>query len=438
MQGWGGARVSGHELTGEDLERLTRDVALCRGLGRSYGDSSLPPSDHPVAANTTRADRILSFNPRRDAPDAGLLHAEAGLSLLDMNRVLMPLGWFTPVTPGTQFVTLGGMVAADVHGKNQHIAGNIGHHVTRLRIRVADGRILWCSPDQHSDLFEATIGGMGLTGHILEIAVQMEPISSPWIWQHTERIADIDRFEAALDRAARAWPMTVGWIDCVSGGRHLGRGILMCGRWAEPHEAPSAPPRPRLSPRMPFHLPSWAVSGPTVRAFNEVFYRKHWRPETTGVTSPEAFFYPLDFVRDWNRAYGRRGFTQWQGLIPRAARPGAARRLLEVLTRRGGASPLAVIKDCDIDGVGTLSFPGKGTTLALDIAMRDGTQALIDELNEALLAEGGRIYLAKDSLTRPEHFRAMEGKRLERFRAARDRWDPKRRFRSAQSERLGL
>ncbi|WP_428269833.1 FAD-binding oxidoreductase [Haliangium sp.] len=431
LAGWGGHSVAAHETLGEDLRALTDGAVISRGLGRSYGDSSLPPADRPEAVNTTRADRLLGFDPA-----TGRLRAEAGLSLLEMNRLLLPRGWFTPVTPGTQFVTLGGMVAADVHGKNQHVAGNIGHHVTRLEMRVADGRVLWCSPDENEDLFRATIGGMGLTGHILQVELTMVRIPSRWIWQVTERAVDIDAFEATLARAAREWPMTMGWIDCVSGGDALGRGVLIAGRWAEPHEAPAHPPRTLPRPRLPIDFPRWVLSPVTMRVFNELIYRKPWSAQA--VVDPKSFFYPLDAIRDWNRMYGKPGFTQWQGLIPRAAGKGAARRILEVLSRRGAASFLTVIKDCDRDGVGVLSFPGKGITIALDIPMRDNTQAVIDELNETLIDLGGRIYLAKDSLTRPEHFRAMEGPRLDEFERIRRRWDPHRRLRSAQSERLGL
>lgn len=430
LSGWGRQRVAATEAFSEDLVRATEGAVLSRGLGRSYGDSSLPPSARPLAVNTTLANRILAFD-----TESGLLRAEAGISLLELNRLFLPRNWFIYVTPGTQFVTLGGMVAADVHGKNQHIDGNIGHHVARLRLRVADGRVVECSPTDNEDLFRATIGGMGLTGHILEVELRMRRIPSPWIIQKSIRVDDIDAMQRTLEGAARQWPMTYGWIDCITRGRSMGRGIVRCGRWAEPDEAPAHAPKRRRGPSMPFDLPSWALSSLTMRCMNELIFRAQWKRESVGIVHPEAFFYPLDMIRDWNRMYGKRGFTQWHGFLPREAGPLSARRILEVLTRRGGASFLAVIKDCDIEGVGVLSFPGKGITIALDIPLRDDTQALIDELNEALLREKGRIYLAKDSLTRPAHFHAMEP-RLEEFDMIRDRWDPERRIRSAQSVRL--
>ncbi|MGB0680142.1 MAG: FAD-binding protein, partial [Polyangiales bacterium] len=211
LAGWGRLPQPGRERRGEDLRALSQDVALSRGLGRSYGDSSLPPADKPEALNTTLADRILAFDTQ-----TGRLRAEAGLTLLTMNEVLLPRGWFTPVSPGTQFVTVGGMIAADVHGKNHHVDGCFGEHVRWMKMRVASGDIVECTRQQHGDLFRATIGGMGLTGHILEAEFTLKRIPSPWIWQQTERVDNIDAFEQALADAAAKWPYTVGWIDCVS------------------------------------------------------------------------------------------------------------------------------------------------------------------------------------------------------------------------------
>ncbi|MCC6873315.1 MAG: FAD-binding oxidoreductase [Sandaracinaceae bacterium] len=430
VSGWGRIPVPGRELRSEDLERLTERAVLSRGLGRSYGDSALPPPGVSEVATTTLADRILSFDER-----SGLLRAESGLALKELNRLLLPRGWFVPVTPGTQFVTLGGMVGADVHGKEHHVRGCIGEHVRRLKMRVADGRVLWCSDDEHRDLFRATLGGMGLTGHVLEVELEMMAIRSPWIRQYSKRVDDIDQYIDALKDAAGRFPYTVGWIDCLSRGRNMGRGILMAGDWADPAEAPARYPAPRRHLTMPFVLPSFVLERPTVRAFNTAFYWRHLPREREAVVHWESFFYPLDMVLEWNRMYGARGFTQYQCVLPEQAGRGAARRVLEILTRRGGASFLCVIKDCGPEGRGMLSFPMKGISIALDIAVRDDTQALVDALNEQVIAEGGRIYLAKDTFTREEHFRAMEP-RLEAFLAVRRKWDPEQRLRSAQSVRL--
>lgn len=430
LAGWGNLPVPGVEVRSEDLRALTAGRVLSRGLGRAYGDSALPPPGELEVASTVLADRILALDEQ-----TGRIRAEAGLSIQTLNRLLIPRGLFPPVTPGTQFVTLGGAVAADVHGKNHHVAGCFGRHVHRLLMRVPDGRVLWCSADEHPDLFWATIGGMGLTGHVLEVEFTMERIPSPWIWGETLRASDISEYVRLLKESAADWPMTMGWIDCVSKGRKLGRGVLFRGRWASPSEAPDRPAEPFSRLTVPFMMPSWLLNPLTVRVFNAGYYYKpihatkpvHW----------ESFFYPLDAFRHWNRGYGRKGFTQYQCVLPDEAGPEAARRFLEVLTSTpGGTSFLCVIKDCGPQSQATLSFPMRGISIALDIPVREDTQALVDRLNEATIAEGGRIYLAKDAFTRADHFRAMEGERYDRFVAVRDRWDPERRMRSAQSVRL--
>lgn len=432
ISGWGRIGVLGEEAFSEDLEALTKGAVLSRGLGRSYGDSALPPADEPRVATTTRANRILGFDPA-----SLVLSGQAGVSIEQLNRELLPRGVFVPVTPGTQFVTLGGAVAADVHGKNHHVAGCFGSHVRRLRMRLASGDIVTATPDgPERDLFWATVGGMGLFGHILEVDVAMQRVPSSWIRQRTDRVDDIDQFIDVLKERAETHPYTVGWIDCLSSGRSLGRGTMISGDWAQPREAPTHRAEPMAAFTFPFELPDWALSRASVRAFNALNHWRHLPRTIERVVHWESFFYPLDRIREWNRMYGRRGFTQYQCVLPEAAGRGAARRLLELLSARGGASFLCVIKDCGEAGRGLLSFPMRGISVALDIARRDDTESLVDSLNELVLAEGGRIYLAKDQFTRPEHFRAMEGARFDRFIEARDRWDPDRRIRSAQSVRL--
>jgi FAD/FMN-containing dehydrogenase len=430
IRGWGRVAALGRELRSDDLERATQGAVLSRGLGRSYGDSSLPASAEGTVVTTTLADRLLSFDERTN-----VLRAEAGTSLLALNRVFLPRNVFVPVTPGTQFVTLGGMVASDVHGKDHHVHGTIGGHVRSLKMRVADGRIVTCSREESPDLFAATIGGMGLTGHILEVELSMRRIPSPWIHQTSRRVDDIDAFLDALEDGAKRWPYTVGWIDCLTRGRHMGRGILMAGDWAPAGEAPSRFPHPHPRVSMPFDLPSWTLGRTSVAAFNEAFYWKHLARERSGLVHWETFFYPLDAIGDWNRMYGKRGFTQYQCVLPDSAGRDAARRVLEILTQRGGASFLCVIKDCGPEGEGILSFPRSGISIALDIPIRDHTQELVDALNEQVLREGGRIYLTKDQFTRREHFQAMEP-RLGRFQEIRRKWDPEGRIKSAQSVRL--
>jgi FAD/FMN-containing dehydrogenase len=427
IAGWGGVSVDAQELLSEDLPGIAREAVLSRGLGRSYGDSSLPPPGRTVA-NSTLADRILSFE-----EETGVLRAEAGFSLVALNRLFLPRGFFAPISSGTQFVTLGGLVAADVHGKNHHRDGTFGAHTLSLLLQTASGRVLSCSREAEGDLFRATLGGMGLTGHVLEVTCRLARVPSPWIVAEAVRIPDVEAFIGALKESGKSWPHTMGWIDCLSSGKRLGRGILMRGRWAEPGEAPATFPHQGLRPSVPFQLPGFVLSRWSVRVFNELYYALPRKGR--GVVEPWSFFYPLDAIGSWNRLYGRRGFTQYQCVLPEGAGPGAARRLLGLLASRGGASMLCVIKDCGPEGEGLLSFPRPGISIALDLPLRDTTQGLVDALNEEVIAHGGRVYLAKDQLTRREHFEAMEP-RLPAFRAVRQRWDPEGRIRSAQSVRL--
>ncbi|MEP7053070.1 MAG: FAD-binding oxidoreductase [Pseudomonadota bacterium] len=430
LAGWGRLAAPGRETLSENLEQATAGAALSRGLGRSYGDSSLPANPADKVVGTRLANRILSFD-----ENSGVLRAEAGLSLAEMNRLFIPRGWFTPVTPGTKFVTLGGMVASDVHGKNHHVDGCFGAHVRSLRLRLADGSVVTCSPTQDADLFYGTIGGMGLLGHVLEVECQLKRISSPWVWMESERVGGVDEFLGALQRAAHSFPMSMGWIDCLSRGRSMGRGIMMAGRWATPAEAPQAPPVEAKKITFPIVLPNIALNPVTASLFNTAVYWKHLRRRAAGIVAPDSFFYPLDAILEWNRAYGSRGFTQYQCVIPRASGTPAVREFMQLLTKLGGASPLCVIKDCGPEGKGTLSFPLEGTSIAIDMAVSADLQRIIDNLNEFVIAAKGRIYLTKDRFTRAEHFAAMEP-RLPAFLALREKWDPERRLRSAQSQRL--
>jgi FAD/FMN-containing dehydrogenase len=431
LSGWGRVPVvEGHEIRSEHLAAITVDVPLTRGLGRAYGDAALPaPADRTVAGSTL-ADRILGFD-----PETGILRAEAGFTLDQLYRVFLRRGWYTPVSPGTRFVTIGGMVAADVHGKNHHRDGCVGEHVRDITMRVADGRILTCSREVEPDLFRATLGGMGLTGHILELSLQLVRVPSPWIYQETERVPNIDAFVDRLRASARMWPMTVGWIDGLARGGDLGRGVLLCGRWAEPHEARGAFPKLRRSIALPLDLPGGVLSSRSVRLFNAAYYRRYPAHRTQSIVSPESFLYPLDAIGEWNRLYGRRGFVQYQCVLPESGGHAAVRAFMEVVARQGRASFLSVIKDCGPEGIGTLSFPMQGISIALDLPFDGVTPSLVNEMNRVVIEHGGRIYLAKDALTRPEDFNAMEP-RLARFLDVRRTWDPDGRIRSAQSVRL--
>ena len=420
------------EIALENLRPVARRARISCGLRRSYGDAALPAAPTDLVCNTTRADRFLAMD-----CTTGILRAEAGVSLRQLNLVLLPRGWFVPVTPGTQNVTLGGMTAADVHGKNHHVAGCFGEHVRAITLMVADGSLVQCSPTVEPELFWATVGGMGLTGHILEVEVQMHPVAHPWIYGESERVENIDSMIAGLSTAASQWPMTVGWIDSLATGDSLGRGILMKGRWATDSDMPPArQPRLRQTRSVPLTFPNMALARWNMQLFNTLYFHKHPQQRRAGLQPWERFFYPLDGLENWNRIYGRRGFTQYQCVFPRHADTSAMRGFLELFAREGGMSFLSVIKDCGPEGRGMLSFPTAGMSIALDFPVQGNrTQRLVDRLNEYVIAHSGRIYLAKDAFTRPEHFLAMDN-RLDSFLDIRNRWDPHGRIRSALSVRL--
>ena len=414
-----------------DLEAAGADAVLTRGLGRSYGDASLPDREGARVLATRRADALLHFDPA-----TGVLRAEAGFSLRALNGIFPPRCWAAPVSPGTQYVTLGGMVAADVHGKNHWGAGCFGEHVRALRMRVADGRVLEVSARREPELFLATLGGLGLTGHILEVELQLARVPSFWIWRRSERAGSLEALLDGLAAARDEWPFTVAWFDTTAAGSRLGRGILSCGRYAEADEAPVEPPRlgERLS--VPWDLPGWLVGPASIRAFNALYWAAHGAGVKEGVVHPQPFFYPLDAVRNWNRLYGKRGMVQYQCVIPFESARTGVRRLLERVSAAGSASPVSVLKELGAQGRGLLSFPAPGITVALDLPYRRGhTESLVDALGELVIELGGRIYLAKDALTRREHYARMDP-RLPHWNSVREKWDPERRLASALSRRL--
>ena len=407
------------------------DSLIARGCGRSYGDSSLNP-DLTVA--TGAMDRLIAFD-----SDIGLLTCEAGLCLVDLIDILLPRGWLSPVTPGTRFVTVGGMIAADVHGKNHHGEGSFCDHLDWLELALPDGRVERCSATLNADLFAATCGGMGLTGIVLRAAFRMKRVGTARMRQRTIRArnleAAIDAFEASLE-----WTYSVAWVDCLSTGADLGRSLIFLGEHASPDELPadcrSEPfrrPRRKLR-KVPIDAPSFALGPLSVRLFNNVYYRAH-RPGD-GLVDLEPYFYPLDAVGDWNRIYGRRGFVQYQCVLPMAtSRPGMT-RLLEAISAAGAGSFLAVLKRMGAQSFGLLSFPMPGYTLALDFPVNERNLALLERLDAIVSECGGRLYLAKDARAAAAAFQAGYP-RLAEFRDVRRRWGLGK-FSSLQSKRLGL
>jgi decaprenylphospho-beta-D-ribofuranose 2-oxidase len=433
ISGWGNyprteARLSAFCSLAELRTLLAGDTPLIgRGLGRSYGDSALAPT----LLSTACWNRLRSFD-----ADSGLLVGEAGVSLDDIIRVFMPRGWFPPVTPGTRFVTLGGALASDVHGKNHHCDGAFSAHVAWCRLMLADGSIVRCSAQENPELFRATVGGMGLTGIILEVALRLRRIESAWIRQHTRRLPDLSSVMQAFEEANDA-SYSVAWIDCLQQGGSLGRSVLMTGEHA-PATAIAGLGQPR-APRalgVPCNLPGWTLNGLSVRAFNALYYRRAPR-ERTELADIYRFFYPLDAIHHWNRIYGRRGFVQYQLVLPPEQGRAGLPAILEAVAAAGQGCFLAVLKRMGPAGAGYLGFPREGWTLAMDFPARPGTFRLLDRLDRMVLECGGRLYLTKDARMPREVFEAGYPE-LDKFLAVKREVDPHNRFASLQSQRLGL
>lgn len=403
---WGrvhrGRHLVAEPVTRDEVGSAVRETAaaggssLAHGLGRSYGDSGLNLGGGLV--RTTGLDRLIAFD-----RETGVLCADAGVSLDAVLRVAVPAGWFVPVTPGTKFVTLGGAVANDVHGKNHHLAGSFGRHVARFGLWRSDRGALDCSAEENADLFALTIGGLGLTGVITWVELQLERIASSMLDVENLPFDDLDAFFSLSERS-ESWPFTVAWVDTLARGAGLGRGIFSRGRWAptgglEPH-------RPG-GPRMPVTPPGGLLNSLTVGAFNRL-YRARPGARFHGRQHYDPFFYPLDRLREWNRMYGPRGFYQWQCAVPVATMREATRTLLDTVAASGDASFLAVLKTFgDVPSPGVLSFPMPGATLAMDFANRGpDTLSLLARLDRVVAEAGGRLYPAKDGRLPQAMFRA--------------------------------
>ncbi|AKU89942.1 FAD-binding oxidoreductase [Vulgatibacter incomptus] len=369
---------------------------LPHGLGRSYGDSCL--NDGGALLATRGLSRLISFDRA-----GGVIRCEAGVSLSEILDLVVPAGWFLPVTPGTKFVTVGGAIANDVHGKNHVADGTFGRFVRSLELLRSDGTRLVCSPEQNAEWFQATIGGLGLTGLVTWAEFQLRPIHNPFIEAQTVRFGGLDEFFSLNDESERDYVYTVAWIDILATGKHLGRGIYHRGNHAAPF--PDGPP-PVRRPRkltVPFDFPGFLVNPLTVRAFNFAYYNQQLRKVKSANTEFEPFFYPLDKVLRWNRVYGRRGFLQWQCVVP----PEAARPILAEIARSREGSPLVVFKTFGSKASpGLLSFPRPGATLAIDFRNRgEKVFALLDRLDALVRESGGAIYPAKDARMSGETFR---------------------------------
>ena len=408
---------------------------IARGQGRSYGDSAL--GAHIIS--TESMDHFLEFNPQ-----TGILSCEAGVTLAQILQVTVPQGWFLQVTPGTKFVSVGGAIASDVHGKNHHHHGSFSTSVCSLQLLTTQGSLIACSATQNADIFHATCGGMGLTGIIVSATIQLLKIDSSWIAQRTLKTQSLAETLEQFENTQSA-TYSVAWIDCLAKGEHLGRSLIMLGehatqsqlsaggisysqRW-QTHQAG------KLS--MPFALPNFVLNRWSIKAFNELYYRRVRQADSHNLLHYDPYFYPLDGIHHWNRMYGAEGFLQYQFVIPFSAGLAGLQRILTTISQSQKGSFLAVLKVFGEGNDNYLSFPVAGYTLALDFKIDHQIWALLDRLDQMVLEMSGRLYLAKDARMSAQTFH-QSYPNLDQFIQVREQLGAHTHFHSAQSMRLGL
>lgn len=411
------------EIVGDSGELITR------GLGRSYGDSSLGDT----VASPFGYDRVTAFDEK-----SGAVTCEAGISLEEILTIFVPRGWFLPVTPGTKFVTLGGAIAADVHGKNHHKAGCFSRHVLSMDVMLADGTVTACSPEKNGELFDATCGGMGLTGVIVRATIKLGKIETAYIKQQTLKAKNLGELMEFFEEASDT-TYTVAWVDCLAKkDGDIGRSVLMKGEHAAADDIgtknPLSPPEKRKI-AVPFNLPGFSLNRYTVKIFNSVYYGMA-RHGKTSVLDYDSFFYPLDGIHNWNRIYGRKGFMQYQFVLPKETSLDGLKKVLKKTADTGMGSFLAVLKLLGPQER-LISFPMEGYTLALDFPMTKNLFGFLDELDDIVLDYGGRLYLAKDARMSSDMFKKSY-KNSDRFIQYKHSVDKKGKFQSLQSKRLGI
>lgn len=433
LSGWGRfptaecRAVTARETAAVEAILAQSPSLIARGNGRAYGDAAM---NRDATLLMRGCDRFLAFD-----AENGVIECEAGVLLADILDLVVAHGWFPGVVPGTKFVSVGGLIAADVHGKNHHVSGSFGHYVDSFRLALPGGDVLTCSRSENSELFFATLGGMGLTGVILSARLRLHKIQSDEIEETVVRAASLDALMALFEQHNAA-TYSVAWIDCLSQGSAFGRGVLMLGEHADKGATGRRTAKPakrgaRLS--IPVELPLSPLNRWSIRLFNELYYA--FQKPRSGRTHYDRFFFPLDSIENWNRIYGRRGFVQYQCVIGEDA-PRALRRILDIVRQMGTASFLAVLKKLGT-GQKFLSFPREGYTITLDFPVRRDTMSGLAKLDEVVADHGGRIYLAKDARA-PRELIERGYPEIGAFRDLRRKIDPDRKIRSLLADRLEL
>lgn len=400
---WGNFPVVEKEMRSEDSFKnikefvLNHNEVIARGNGRCYGDASLGES----IFSTKKLNKFISFDRLN-----GIIECESGVLLSDVLEISVPQGYFLYVTPGTKFVSIGGAIASDVHGKNHHAEGCFSEYVLEFKLMIENGEIITCSREENADKFWATIGGMGLTGIILTAKFKLKNIESAYIRQESIKADNLDEIFKLFEES-ESWTYTVAWIDCLQKGKNIGRSILMRGEHAFQHELPqnmSKTPlrlKKKLQPTIPFYFPGFVLNALTVKIFNWLYYKKQSKKKVKNFIDYETFFYPLDAINEWNKIYGKSGFIQYQMVIPKEAGKEGMKRILETIAKSGNGSFLAVLKLFGKHNPEAYnSFPVEGYTLALDFKVNSKLKKLVDQLDSIVQEFGGRIYLTKDSMSR--------------------------------------
>ncbi|AZA56726.1 FAD-binding oxidoreductase [Chryseobacterium shandongense] len=400
---WGNYPIVEKEMRSEDSFRkikefvLTHNEVIARGNGRCYGDASL--GEHIFS--TKKLNKFISFDRLN-----GIIECESGVLLSDILEIAVPQGYFLYVTPGTKFVSVGGAIASDVHGKNHHSEGCFSEYVIEFKLMIENGDIITCSREVNSEKFWATIGGMGLTGIILTAKFSLKNIQTAYIRQESIKADNLDEIFRLFEES-ESWTYSVAWIDCLQKGKNIGRSILMRGEHAFQHELPQKlkeqPLRlkEKFEPKVPFYFPGFVLNALTVKIFNYFYFKKQSKKEVKDFIDYETFFYPLDFVKDWNKIYGKSGFIQYQMMIPKEKGREGMRKILETIANSGNGSFLAVLKLYGKENPQAYnSFPFEGYSLALDFKVNAKLRKLIDRLDDIVEEYNGKIYRTKDSMSR--------------------------------------
>ncbi len=439
ISGWGHYPVQEGYVYRPETERDVRDLLLSGkqrnyipyGLGRSYGDTPLNENEGIVL--THQLNRFISFD-----KGSGILLCEGGVTLADIIETFLPRGFFLPVTPGTKYVTVAGAIANDVHGKNHHVDGTFSNFVIQFDLLVASGELVTCSREENTDLFWATIGGIGLTGIIVTAAFRLIKVDTAFYNVRHMKAPNIDAALRLFSDSDKAFQYSVAWIDCLSRGKSLGRSVLMQANHAMLADIKQKQPleiKEKLKLGIPFNLPAFTLNNMSITVFNHFYYHIH--KNVNKLVDYDSFFYPLDSILNWNRLYGKKGFVQYQAVFPKEGIQGIV-QMLERLSSAKRTSFLAVLKSSGEQGEGLLSFPTKGYTLAVDIPIKDESLfPFLQDLNDLVVKYGGRVYLAKDSVLSRDHFVQMYP-RLNRFKEIINQIDPNHVFSSSMGLRLGI